>query len=70
MSSVFWCSSSLAMSTRNRITFNAEGKCNACCWAEEKKILDSDKVTKTEHKLIKLLDKLANKIVKAIETKQ
>ena len=34
---------------------------------EEKKILDSDKVTKTEHKLIKLLDKLANKIVKARE---
>jgi DNA repair exonuclease SbcCD ATPase subunit len=34
---------------------------------EEKKILDSDKVTKTEHKLIKLQDKLANKIVKARE---
>jgi N-acetyl sugar amidotransferase len=35
-----WCSSCLTMSTRPRITFNSTGLCNACVWAENKKILD------------------------------
>ena len=34
---ISWCSNCLAMSTRPRITFNAEGLCNACTWAVEKK---------------------------------
>ena len=54
MSSVFWCSSCLAMSTRNRITFDEEGKCNACCWAEEKKALNW---TRRQKQLENLLDK-------------
>ncbi|CEK10226.1 N-acetyl sugar amidotransferase [Legionella hackeliae] len=37
---VFWCSTCLNMSTRPRIEFDAEGRCNACVWAEEKKTLD------------------------------
>ena len=28
------------MSTRPRIEFNEQGKCNACQWSEEKKTLD------------------------------
>jgi len=28
------------MSTRNRIEFDSDGKCNACAWSEEKKSLD------------------------------
>ena len=36
----FWCSSCLNMSTRNRIEFDDEGRCNACVWSEEKKSLD------------------------------
>ncbi len=39
---VFWCSSCLAMSTRPRIGFDDEGKCNACQWTETKKELDWD----------------------------
>ena len=39
-SSVFWCSNCLNMSTRPRITFSANGMCNACTWSEEKKNLD------------------------------
>lgn len=35
-----WCSSCLAMSTRPRITFDADGKCNACQWNDKKKKLD------------------------------
>jgi N-acetyl sugar amidotransferase len=37
-----WCSHCLAMSTRPRITFDAEGRCNACRWAETKKNIDWD----------------------------
>lgn len=35
-----WCSQCLAMSTRPRITFDEEGKCNACRWNEQKKTMD------------------------------
>lgn len=38
--SIAWCSTCLNMSTRNRIEFDKNGKCNACVWAEEKKVLD------------------------------
>ncbi|MGZ3769096.1 MAG: N-acetyl sugar amidotransferase [Bdellovibrio sp.] len=37
---VFWCSTCLNMSTRNRIEFDEQGRCNACVWSEEKKTLD------------------------------
>ena len=30
-----WCSNCLSMSTRPRITFDAEGWCNACLWTEQ-----------------------------------
>lgn len=33
---LFWCSSCLNMSTRNRIEFDEHGRCNACVWSEEK----------------------------------
>lgn len=45
ISSVFWCSNCLNMSTRPRITFSANGMCNACTWSEEKKNLDWNKRT-------------------------
>lgn len=37
---IFWCSTCLNMSTRNRIEFDEQGRCNACVWSEEKKTLD------------------------------
>lgn len=37
---VRWCSTCLTMSTRPRITFDEQGRCNACVWAETKKTLD------------------------------
>jgi N-acetyl sugar amidotransferase len=37
---IFWCSTCLNMSTRNRIEFDEKGRCNACVWSEEKKTLD------------------------------
>ena len=35
-----WCRSCLAMSTRPRITFDNEGRCNACAWSDAKLSLD------------------------------
>ncbi|MER0510281.1 N-acetyl sugar amidotransferase [Aeromonas veronii] len=37
---IFWCKTCLNMSTRPRIEFNHEGRCNACVWSEEKKNID------------------------------
>ena len=37
-----WCSNCLSMSTRPRITFDADGLCNACIWMGKKKNLDWD----------------------------
>ena len=54
MSSVFWCSSCLTMSTRNRITFDSKRRCNACQWAERKKTLNWEI---REKQLEDLLDK-------------
>ena len=31
-----WCTRCLTMSTRPRISFNSDGVCNACLWADEK----------------------------------
>jgi hypothetical protein len=39
---VFWCSNCLNMSTRNRIEFDSQGRCNACVWSEEKETFDWD----------------------------
>ena len=55
---IFWCSSCLAMSTRNRISFDSKGRCNACLWAERKKNLDW---SSREKQLKKLLDKHRSK---------
>ncbi len=37
---IFWCTTCLNMSTRNRIEFDERGRCNACVWSEEKKTFD------------------------------
>lgn len=37
---LFWCKSCLNFSTRNRIEFDERGFCNACCWTEEKKVIN------------------------------
>ena len=52
MKKVFWCKSCVVMSTRPRVTFNAQGVCSACQWAEEKKTLNWEK---RQTKLDKLL---------------
>ncbi len=41
------------MSTRPRITFDSQGRCNACQWAEEKKTLDW---SKRKNELTKILN--------------
>jgi len=51
---IFWCNNCLNMSTRNRITFDSRGWCNACQWMEEKKELDW---SSREKELIELFDK-------------
>ena len=40
MKKLFWCKKCVVMSTRPRVTFNAQGLCSACQWAEEKKTLN------------------------------
>jgi len=37
---IFWCSSCLNMSTRPRIEFDSQRRCNACVWTDEKKSID------------------------------
>ena len=53
MKKIFWCKNCLNMSTRNRITFDSRGWCNACQWMEEKKNLDW---SKRQAELIELLN--------------
>ena len=53
MNKVFWCTSCLTMSTRNRISFNKKGECNACQWKKEKETIDW---SFRKNKLLKLLD--------------
>lgn len=55
---VFWCKTCLNMSTRPRIEFDEQGRCNACVWAEEKKTLDWNK---RETVLRELLDRFRSK---------
>lgn len=55
---VFWCKTCLNMSTRPRIEFDAQGRCNACVWTEEKKSLDWNN---RESELITLLDRFRSK---------
>ena len=49
-----WCSNCLSMSTRPRISFDEQGRCNACVWMEKKKDIDWDSRGK---ELEALLDK-------------
>ena len=58
MKKIFWCKNCLNMSTRNRISFDSRGWCNACQWMEEKKKLNWDK---REKELLKLLKKNKSK---------
>ena len=51
---VFWCKSCLNMSTRNRISFDEKGDCNACQWRDEKQSMDWKPRQK---ELVDLLDK-------------
>ena len=46
------------MSTRPRIAFDKDGKCNACTWMEKKKKINWKS---REEELIKLLDKQRGK---------
>ena len=54
INNAFWCSTCLNMSTRNRIEFDSDGRCNACVWSDEKKTLDW---TKRENELKDLFAK-------------
>jgi N-acetyl sugar amidotransferase len=57
ISDVFWCTTCLNMSTRNRIEFDSHGRCNACVWSEEKKTVNwSDR----ENQLKELFEKHKN----------
>lgn len=51
---LFRCSTCLNMSTRPRISFDAQGRCNACVWAEQKKTIDWPA---RKAQLVELLDK-------------
>jgi N-acetyl sugar amidotransferase len=51
---VFWCKSCLNMSTRNRISFDEKGNCNACQWRDEKQSMDW---RPRQKELVDLLDK-------------
>lgn len=51
---IFWCTTCLNMSTRPRIQFDENGRCNACVWSEKKKTFDWDSRLK---ELNVLLDK-------------
>lgn len=48
-----WCSNCVAMSTRPRITFDAEGLCNACRWSKEKQTLDWSVRTRELKRILK-----------------
>lgn len=52
MKNIFWCSTCLNMSTRNRIEFDESGRCNACVWSDEKLSLDWDERDKEFRKIL------------------
>jgi N-acetyl sugar amidotransferase len=58
MKKIFWCKNCLNMSTRNRITFDDSGWCNACQWMEEKKTMDW---APRQKELLELLEKNRSK---------
>jgi len=58
MTKIFWCKNCLNMSTRNRITFDNRGWCNACQWMEEKKTMDW---APRQKELLELLEKNRSK---------
>lgn len=58
MTKIFWCKNCLNMSTRNRITFDHRGWCNACQWMEEKKTMDW---VPRQKELLELLEKNRSK---------
>jgi len=58
MKKIYWCSNCINASTRNRITFDKNGKCNACQWVEEKKNLNWKK---RKSELVKILNKYRSK---------
>ena len=49
---IFWCKTCVVMSTRPRITFDSDGRCSACQWADQKKKIDWGKRQKTLEKLL------------------
>jgi N-acetyl sugar amidotransferase len=51
--SLKWCSNCLMMSTRPRISFDKNGICNACLWAEEKKTINWNERLNELEKLLK-----------------
>ena len=51
---VFRCTTCLNMSTRPRIGFDAQGRCNACVWSERKQTIDW---SAREKELVELLAK-------------
>ena len=53
MERIFWCKNCLNMSTRNRITFDERGWCNACQWMEEKTTLNWSKRVEEFKKIVK-----------------
>ncbi len=55
MDDIYWCSTCLNASTRPRIVFDSQGRCNACVWAEQKQNLDW---ASREKQLISTLDSL------------
>ena len=55
---LFWCTTCLSMSTRPRISFDHEGKCNACQWKETKKTIDWNE---RNQELVNILENQKNK---------
>lgn len=49
-----WCSNCVSMSTRPRISFDSQGLCNACQWAEKKRNLNWEQ---RQRELVLLLEK-------------
>ena len=52
MSKIFWCTKCVVASTRPRVSFDKNGVCTACQWAEKKKELNWDHREKLLNKLL------------------
>ncbi len=57
MTKIFWCTKCVVASTRPRVTFDKNGVCTACQWAEKKKTLDWSHRQKLLDKLLSDQDK-------------